>query len=308
MDTVSIIFETPEFLGQYTQNEINGFILKYKKDHYIISLHHNCPIQKIYEKETNIELNIFKNSNWSEVLVLSLDNINIDRYKIYSDFQNKFPEKDDIITLKDMRGIIIDIEYCYFDGFLNSPKIPYIKASIDSDLEDYQGLSGTPVFLKNKIIGLFSKYDIKNKIIYIIPIYIVIKNILKKDNNIYGYSRPITKINSYKVNDDYIYHSSIKQYIPLSTFILLEGDVNAFFDIYNDDIKILSQFEIINDELIVSHEETLIINKNKIKINFRLLTLLKKYNYASLKRIFHLISENKIKNLNNNFFIKIVNF
>jgi hypothetical protein len=52
-------------------------------------------------------------------------------------------------------------------------------AKLQQNIVDLSGLSGSPVFIDDKLIGVFSKFDVKESIAYIIPIYVIIKNIIR---------------------------------------------------------------------------------------------------------------------------------
>jgi hypothetical protein len=186
---MAIKLKTQTFLNKNLEQKLYSFILNYKKINYIISLHHNLPIDKVYN-DLNIELNIKVNSCWSEVLILQTDNVDIEKYHINSKIQNKIPKINQVMYIKtnDQRyeTIMIDHVFIPFDNINNELTIPYLRTRLYEKIENLSGLSGSPVYIEDSLIGVFSKFDIEESIAYIIPIYIIIKNITKKDNiNIY---------------------------------------------------------------------------------------------------------------------------
>jgi len=308
-------------VGSYNEHNIkiktSGFVLRYKNKNYIVTLHQNLPIIDIELLNNNIiqvtkfdKSNILINSCWSNILIMLSKNIH--NFNIYSKYQNKLPSENDTLIIYDnMRKInilFLTITFISFNKLLDI-LTPYIIASFDEDLVKYIGY---PVFVSDRIIGILSEIDNQEKKAYIIPIYIVIKNLLKKNNmNIYtidvNFDLDNIKINNHLLNKNdiqsqdilnryNIYHKTLGIYIPLNTFFLLEGDIsnsiNLSLNIRNNYNKILITF--IEKKLDISNEEDIINDKGKYKINSRLIYLLKLY-YMN-----NLISENTLQTINNN--------
>jgi hypothetical protein len=269
---------------------LNGFILNHENTNHLITVHHNLPINTIYNDDNPIE--IIRNSGWCEILIASTKTLNLKEYKINRIVKNTILKNNELITLKsnknyDMR--VIDYDFIPFDNISDNYLIPYIKAEFISCVDKVQGLSGSPIFFNNKLVGIFSKYNIQKHFAYIIPIYLVIKNLEKIDfTNIYcSPTTDINKINSYKVKNNMIFHPSLRINIPISTYFILEGDINSKFVIrtnnntkeYNTLPSILIDTDIIN-------------NNDEYKINFRLLTLINKLN-VNKQIIIQLLSDLK---------------
>jgi hypothetical protein len=282
---MAIKLKTQTFLNKNLEQKLYSFILNYKKINYIISLHHNLPIDKVYN-DLNIELNIKVNSCWSEVLILQTDNVDIEKYHINSKIQNKIPKINQVMYIKtnDQRyeTIMIDHVFIPFDNINNELTIPYLRTRLYEKIENLSGLSGSPVYIEDSLIGVFSKFDIEESIAYIIPIYIIIKNIIKKDNtNIYKLplKNKINKINSNNVKKNMIYHKALKINMPINTYFILEGDLNAKFSVRYDMTNIIINHIITKPIKLLISNECYIVNKNlEYKLNPRLLNLLKNFN------------------------------
>ena len=305
---INIILKTQQFISTKFETKMSGFILNYNGTKYIISVHHFLPIKQICEMESGIELNIKINSCWSEILVLDVSNINLSEYKINNMIQNKLPKVNDIVYIKTNTKRyelkVIGYDSIPFDNIQDNITIPQIKCIALCDMENFAGLSGSPVFIKDKIVGIFSKYRPDSKITYIIPIYIVIKNIEKIDNsNIY--STPVNnikKVNSYNVKDNEIYHPTLKINIHINTYFLLEGDKNNKTLIQYEQLEtkknIIEEIEsLVKNDLISPCDCNIVTRKDnsEYKINTRLLSLLRKFNSDNkiALRLFLLINKNK---------------
>jgi hypothetical protein len=282
---MAINIKTQSFLNKFLEQKLNSFVLNYKKINHLISVHHHLPIDTVsdaFDKKLKIKIN----SCWSEVLVMETDNIDLSKYSIYSKFQNKLPKPGQAMFIKsnDQRyeTTMFDYEFIPFDNINNDWMIPYIRAKINQKIDNLSGLSGTPVFIDDTIIGVFSKFDVRESLAYIIPIYVIIKNLMKKDNtNIYGLpiDLKINKINSYNITDGLIYHPTLKIKVPVNTFMMLEGDVNTKISVRFDMTNIIISHMITKPIKLTISNENYIVNKNlEYKLNPRLLNLIKNFN------------------------------
>lgn len=253
---IDIKFETQEFNNLSCNCILKGFILEYKKKKYIISIHHYLPIKKI--SYNDIELKQLINSYWSEILILEY---NLSDFISYKKYHVSLPKLNTQLYFNNIELLVSDI--VFFEHPFNSV---YIECKIKNDtlidkIKDIlPSLSGQPVFFdKNKknIIGIFSKFNQSNNTLLFIPIYVVIKNLNKNDNNnAYTISEPIT--------NDTIYHVNLKYNIPINAYFILEGDDSKCLIIDKQKYNY-----IINNNLTMS-------NVNSSLYNFRSLILLKK--------------------------------
>ena len=354
--TIKLTLKPQPFISNEYKEELTGFLLQYNNSIYGITVHHNLPIETLYNSETKNSLDIIINSCWSEALIFKTNNINTSQYNIFKKIQNRIPNADnDIFTIiNNERAQVkfVEMNFEPFDGFNSSPKTPYILVQLFNEYEKIAGNSGAPVYMRDNgediLIGVLSKYRPCDNMVYVIPIYLFIKNIEKKDNNnIYGIdiNMNISKIGSFNVNNNInhgkcIYNPSLKINIPLSTYFLIEGDESSTFTInYSDTQNKKSSNNIsstnskntnskntnstnsvnnvtsvnnvntiiINSNLIVSHESSLLFQSNgNIKANLRFLSLLKRItNIEMQKRIFSKIEKNVITTKNNDFWLSI---
>jgi hypothetical protein len=283
---MALRMKTQILLNKFLEKKLNSFVLNYQKTNYIISVHHNLPIDSIYNLHDQ-KLNIKVDSCWSEVLIIDTTDIDLKDVTINYKIQNKLPKEGQLLTIKTgderYQTHVIDHEFIPFDKFSGDLTIPYIRSTLNESIDNLSGLSGSPVYIDDKLIGVFSKFEPGEMIAYIIPIYIVIKNILKKDNtNIYGLTTgfKINKINSYNIKDDLIYHPTLKIKIPVNTFLMLEGDSKTTFSVRRDMTDVLISYMTTSKPIKLSiSNESYIVNKElEYKINARLLNLLKNMN------------------------------
>jgi len=270
---------------------IQGFIIEYKNTKYIITLHQNLPINNnILLNDINYNFNILINSGWSELLILEYPNdIENYRHTIYNKIQNKLPKKEDKLYLdyKNLNNYKLNINSIDFISinFIDTIiKLPFIIVSITNILESdlykdtliINELIGLPVLFNNNIIGIITR--VINQNIFVLPIYIVIKNLIKQDNNniyILNNIENIKKIGNNIINEDTtIYHTKLKYKIPLNTYFLLEGDINKEIK-----VKLKSNiYEIVKYEkynLKLSNEINIINIKNIFKLTSRLMSLIR---------------------------------
>lgn len=318
------------FMTTNYRESLTGFLLCHNNTTYLLSVHHNLPIEKIYEKQTESSCNILVNSCWNEVVIMDSKNIDTSQFTVFRKIQNRMTfTESEVFTLLDGQRTLLEINKTIFEPFDNfnfSPDIPYIICKLKSPHESLAGNSGAPVFIREGnediLIGVISKHNIENQTLYIIPIYMYIRSLEKKDNTtIYGLDfKDAVKIGAYNVIDDIelgkvIYHPTLKINVPLSTYFLLEGDNGAEFTInYNickkgKNVNIINNVSTIsiNHNLIVSHEESILFTElGKFKINLRLISLFKRITKPDMqKKIFLKIQSNLVNTKSNDFWMDI---
>jgi hypothetical protein len=285
-EILSFKIKTQTFLNKFLEQKLNGFILNYKKINYLISVHHNLPIDSVYNLLDQEKINININSGWSEALIMDTKTIDLTQLSINYKIQNRLPKPDEILFIKTndqiYRTLVHDYEFIPFDNIHENLTIPYIRSKLDQTIESVSGLSGSPVFIGDTLIGVFSKFDVKESMAYIIPIYIIIKNLSKQDNmNIYGLPEELkfNKINSYNIKNNMVYHPTLKIVVPINTFLMIESDFNSKFSVRIDITNItINQIITKMIKLNVSNEIYIVNKEHEYKINSRLLILLKNFN------------------------------
>jgi len=235
-------------------SETSSFDFTFKKKNYIISVHHGLPIINSFLND--IELIKLHDPIWNELIIFSNEQVKdkSTKYKIM------LPIKDDILYVNTIEIIVIDYTFINLNSLPTNPRNIYIKAYSDNAI--IKSMSGLPVTnANNDIIGILCKTDNCNNI-YILPIYYLIKTLTKINNDsIYDINieEPIRKINNNLVKDDKIYHTSLKKYIYIDTYYLLEGDINKTIKI-NDTII---EFQDISNDLMISNNRSLEMVHNK---------------------------------------------
>ena len=290
-DTLTLKILSQKLNNKEIEKIVTGFVLNYNSKNYIITTHHFLPINKVYDIETNNELAIEINSSWNEGLILETENVDLSKYKIFSKVHNTIPKLDSNLFMKshDKRYEleIIGYDMLPFDSIQSDVPILLIKTRILSKIDTLAGFSGSPVFIKNKIVGVLTKIRKDANIVYIIPIYVITKNLDKQDNsNIYTTNvSDIKKIGSWIVNkNNEVYHPTLKINIPISSYFLLEGDSNyKTIIVYGNKKSSVDLVQSIIKTDLASDCDKNIIKRNdsEYKINIRLLSYLKNINFDS---------------------------
>ena len=329
--TINLSLKCKPFMTADYRESLTGFLLHLNNTTYLLSVHHHLPIENVYEKQTESPCNILVNSCWSEALIMDSQNIDTSQFTVFKKIQNSIKSfgDSDVFALIDgeRNGInLSSVIYEPFDYLNFSPDTPYLIGKLKFPKESLAGNSGAPIFIREGnediLIGVLSKHDLSTQSIYIIPIYVFIKSLEKRDNStIYGIDcTNATKIGAYNITEDIelgktIYHPTLKVSIPLSTYFLLEGDENSTFTInYNicrkgKNVNIINNVNTIsiNHNLIVSHEESLLISdQGRFKINLRLLSLFKRIiNPDMQKKIFTKLQNNLTITKSNDFWMDL---
>jgi hypothetical protein len=297
---IDITIVTQDFCDNNLTLNLTGFIIQHNEKKYIITTHHNLPIKHIIA-DGEIR-HPYINSCWNELLIINTNENDILKYTTYESVQLKIPKINTILTMNKILLKVIDYECLYFDNQKNSPVIPYIKCSlINFKSIELAGLSGSPVMFDNKIIGIFSKCNLELGYCYILPIYIAIKNLEKKDNNnIYTISNlsDIRKINNFLISDMQIYHSKLKINIPLQSYLLLECDIDNKITIQTKTYNIREMHTELYNKLYLPGTIDIRTKDNKYELTSRFMTLLNKIG-MSVNILSHIFLQiDKIKTLN----------
>jgi hypothetical protein len=248
------------------------------------------------------KLRIIKDCVWNEILILKSNKI-IDDLNIFKKYKIKIPKSDEILHIQ---TIVFDIIQTHVSDiiltnpsivFLNlfdiptNPKNIYIKLDIIEGFVD-QGMSGSPVFdNKNNLVGILAKKNDLERSVYIIPIYILLKSLIKKDNeNIYDVNidEEIKKINNSKVINNFVLHKSLDAFIPISTYFMIEGDIKNDVKINNSKYSFIN----ISNQLYINNSNKLLIDNNKIELTSRLIKLIKLYFSEITYDIYKILKEN----------------
>jgi hypothetical protein len=295
---MTIILSTIPTLGKQLDIKLNSFILSYKSKKFIVSLHHNIPINNVTDEQGNV-MDIHINSLWSEILILKSDTVNCIDYKVFNEIQNKLPKGGDIITLlADARYnmVVKDNIMIPFDNLSTDFTLPYITAEFTEPIAQIAGFSGSPVIINNKVVGIFSKYNIMTKTAYILPIYIAIKNLDKTNNNSIFYCNTLNvkKINTFNVKNQEIYHPTFKININVNSYFLIEGDDNLYVNVTDNTNTETKTLIIPYENLIADNSNEIIKDDSSYKITSRFLTLINRFNIDKtiIKLIFTKLNRN----------------
>jgi hypothetical protein len=285
--------KSQKFNGCNKNSLITGFFINHNNKIYIVSVHHFNPIKKIttltpqIKKKNELEIKI--NSKWSEVLICDSHNVNHKNYIIHKNFHTQIPLRGETLYFyKDNIKydlIVNSLIFRQFDDIHDNIPIPYILTDFQSKFE-LNSLSGSPIYYGDKIIGIMVSGIKDYSQVFVLPIYIVLKNLDRKNNDDIFYipNSDIKKIGYYNINEkNQIYHPTLKTYIPVSSYYLLEGDgqyVNINIEIGHELKEVASKYVKYPKKL--CNETNITIDKNDIfnyKISTRLLKLMNSFNY-----------------------------
>ena len=280
---------------EYIKQKISttGFIINKFSENYIITVHHGLPINRSTTELYNLK--IIKDCMWNELLILKSNTINYNLYNVFKKCKYKIPKSCDMLYIKTNDTVITltnaSVVHLHLFEIPTNPKITYIKLDIyENDVD--QSMSGSPVFdCNNYLIGVLAKKNDTDKSVYIIPVYILLKSLTNHNNNsIFDINckENIYKINNTKINDNFIFHKSMGINIPISTYFMIEGDINRSIKINN----IYHDFININDKLYISNTNKIIVNNRKHEITTRLLKLIKIYFSEIVNDVFKILKEN----------------
>ncbi len=285
MNSIDINIITDNFYDKQIKMNLVGTVIKYNSKKYLITVHHNLPIYLVKHKTTN--LNVLIDSCWNELLVLENNNI-FNNVKVHTNFCHILKSDINIYIVKDNCKIMfnnISYEFIQYNNLEKGQRVPYIVANLDKENNKYfndslienknylVGMSGCPVYYNDKLIGIFSRFNITNNKIYIIPMIVVLKTLLKKDNNkICIFNKKVKKIDYYNIDNNQIFYKPLNIFIPLETYYLLEGNLHNNLCLLDNDEMIM--FNKTYDEIEINNK--LEINNNNYKLDYRLLTLLHK--------------------------------
>ena len=270
-----------------------GFIISKFSENYIVTVHHGLPISRCTTESCNLK--IIKDCMWNELLIMKSNIIDYDSYTVFKKFRYKIPKSHKMLYIKTDDTIVTltnaSVVQMNLFEIPTNPKIPYIKLDIyENDVE--QSMSGSPVVDSNNyLIGILSKKNDVDKSVYIIPIYILIKSLTRNNNNSIfdvNYKEIIYKINNVKVHNNFIFHKQLDISIPISTYFMIEGDINNTIKINNNYCDFIN----INDQLYINNTNKIIVNNKKHEITTRLLKLIKIYFSDIVNNVFKILKEN----------------
>lgn len=280
MDYIELTAITESFYKKQLKLKISGFFIKYNKKIYLISIHHNLPIENVMHNDRILDIE--KNVSWNELLIINYNN---PEYKVHRFMKNNLKNVKELtmntnntINNNNINNIIfynISYEFIEYNNLPNNPRLPYILCDVNVDI-NFSGLSGMPVMYNDKLVGIFSKYNSRTRKAYIIPIYIAVKSIINNNNVCINNTDSIIKIDYYNVKNNMIYYKPLNYTIPLDSYYLLENNKieSNKICLLKNNTKILYS----DTTDIINNDNSLIHIFNKYKITYRLVMLLSKIN------------------------------
>ena len=309
MSEVNIEYNFQKFKNISPKSTSKGFLMNFKNNNYIITVHHFFPIdlKEIYyiNDENRIKLDVISRSYWNEILILNSNKMIEDESKTFkiNNFRLITPKINEAVFVSGRKTIIKSVKYFPLGMIPGYPRIKYLE--LDGNIKG-EIISGSPVFDSNfKIIGILCKSGKDN--IFVLPTMYLIKTLTKKDNSkIYFIESrdKINKIKRYKVKENKIFTKSLNE-IPIDCYFLLEGDSDKEEKIFyeNNSNFQMVKYKNVDKKMLISNEPELIkINENKYKVNIVLMKYLKLINRIDIiKQIIDLINND----LSNEIFLKM---
>jgi len=274
--------------------DIDGIIIQYKNKKYIIACYSGLPIKNIYIN--NERIIDYKLVQWIDLLIIPTENT-----------YNAFVFKQFVKKQMDVSShYMVDKDICKFikKEFIPIGMIPDNPDIMYNIMKFTENISnGISVCKNNKLCGIISKTE--NKIIYVISINYILIALEKKNNTIYTLNEPlnsIIKLNNYKIisttkKSDIlkkVYCPLHKTYIPIDTWIAVNGDEGKTIDILLDSGVIKKTYYTRFENELITNSNMINISGNIITITSSLLELLKiQENIELIELIFSNLDEKK---------------
>ncbi len=237
-----------------------GTIVKINKENYIIVVDY---FQRLIQVEFNQKKYLpFKSPDWLPITIFKITNSDIPKEEVvYESFRTtldkniKLRFKNDLVKAKKITcGFQKICENC-----LNCPRFLLFKIKIKKK-KKYISDNFSLTYQDNKLSGIPYNIDGYNKYLEVnfIPIYLI-KKVLQKENNFIislpfdNSKRPI-KIGKNKIDNGFIFNTSLKMNLPVDVNLLIEGEFdNEEIVSYSKDTNKLKYYQIdrINDTILV---------------------------------------------------------
>jgi len=236
-DTIKLINIIDSINNTKTKGTSLGFIFK----NYLISVHHFKPIlNTIIDSTDKCILEPAKTILWNELQIFKCPKQSyIENIKHIKSYRTRFLEKGTNISMtinkRKENFACCGYNILYHTHIQKSIYLKVLLSENTSDIEKFIGLSGSPVFESEHLIGIFTKIENSDKLYgYILPVIYLIRSLEKVDNenlyylNIDSYDNK--KIGKYELQNNEsgmnIYYQPINYKIPFEIYSTLEGDVD----------------------------------------------------------------------------------
>jgi len=292
MNLSTIVMEIESYDDTISTLVTTGFIFSQKDKKYIVSVHHDMPIKykniKVTIDSLTFYTHVIHRPIWNELVVLDFPDTIDYELSIYCKGYKTSLNKDDKLHAPYISKIKYrELTQLPYYGFPWDYCSLYYKILFTDDCD--KNKSGMPIYDdKKRLVGIFSKRE--NNIGYVIPSIYLQKTFERTDNdNIYIIEdKNITKVNNYNVNEKRkIYHPSLRDYIDLVCYFLLEGDKDKKELIITEKKMQFVDYKIFTNILKPNFSTKIYIKDDSIKVNFSLITLLKSNNKT--KKVFTLL-------------------
>ena len=210
--------------------ETTGVLLKHNGNIYLNVLHAGLDVKIIIFNDK--EYNDFKYSEWSENIIVKIDNIDIKDYQfVFKTFGKKHIDPSTRCKINNNNCTYIKQVYCPINMMCGNPDLLFYSLSYEGeDIPD----KGMPLHYNNRLFGVYSRFHKEKKHSYVIPIVFILKSIENETNYLMiCKNNYIRNIGRFKVHGDMIFNSQLQYNINIETHFMYLSNSNKRINVNN---------------------------------------------------------------------------
>lgn len=224
--------------------ETTGVLLKYNGNTYLNVLHAGLDVKIIIFNDK--EYNDFKYSEWSENIIVKIDNIDIKDYQfVFKTFGKKHIDPTTKCKINNKYCTYIKQEYYPINMMSNNPDLLFYSLSYEGDdVPD----KGVPLYYNNRLLGINSRFHYEKKHCCVIPIVFILKSIENETNYLMICENDYVKsIGRFKVHGDMIFNSQLQYNINCETHFMFLSNSKKRINVNNkiDEYLIFKRYKYI---------------------------------------------------------------
>ncbi len=257
-----ILLKINSLTDELFEIETSGICIQFNKKYYMVTVHQGLPIKEV---QITLDRKIFDFKKfiicgWNDLIIVSLD-FKPSNLFVFKQFVKKQININSKLEFDSNLVKYIENDSMPICMIPSNPTNLYYKIKIERDkIKD--GDCGKPIHINNRLIGIIGK--VMEDIVYVIPFIYIEKSLEKKDNStIYTINctcDTIIKFNKFKQQNNSIYYKKMNCIIPFDTFIVLEGDIDIYYNVLTNVQKNKQP----KRDMFIPFENKLIVNSNQI--------------------------------------------